>query len=564
MAVTLGKDFILPLAGGVVGQLTGEIPNFQNGPFGTKFNWFGPDLMNRAGNTLNYGALGGWTSQGPQSTQYQRPNFPLGTDPAGAGLNTALFGHTYHPNAGQSSYERFNDSGNSYLRRYGTDVRVDPNDPNQTPLQPMLDAQGNPVGFGQGVAPNPAYYSPNAKTLIESPERSAGQRSGALFGGRGETGQPLFGSQYDTARNFSGLAQLQQGANPWLNDPRMAASMVSQSEADSPFARANPTQYLATMLGAEGTTPTTASVANSYVNPTYDLGGRSVNQMGGLVNSYEQMLMDQMQQQGSKDLSLGLQDAQNTLSSMGLGRSGQAQSTAGGIWADIQQKNALDRQQLMSQFAEAGMGRQAQAIMGQQQGGIQAMLAAQQAAAGGAESRLGRANQAAMGGMNALTASLEGSRAAQRGALGQGMQNTAAWNQGVQGNYLNALNMGDTSALNRMTAEANAQSQGLGDYMKLQATKDAMRSDRLNEMLGLEDRYRTSQNEVLNQMAQYGQMPIQNLMSMITGISPTGAPQARTSPWAAIGGQLGSAAIGALPGAYASYRGQYDPANREG
>jgi len=522
----VGPNIIIPGGQGMWKSITGQsVWDSQNKGLPPMF---GTDPMGSGSRTVDWGKSGGFTSYGPQSTQYQKPGFALG-DPFSAGGNIALYGHTYDPNAGQSAYERFNDAGDSYLRRYGTD---------------LYGPQGNIIGL--------------------SPEHSAGLRSFQDLGGRDQSGNPLYGSQYDTAKTMSGLMQLQQGANPWLNDPRMAASMVKADEADSPFARANPKQYLATMLGAEGTTPTTASVANSYVNPTFDLGGRGVSQMGGLVNSYEQSLMDQMQNQGSKDLSLGLQDAQSTLSSMGLGRSGQGQSTAAGVWADIQQKNALDRQQLMSQFAEAGMGRQAQAIMGQQQGGINAMLAAQQAAAGGAESRLGRANQAAMGGMNALTASLEGSRAAQRGALGQGMQNTAAWNQGVQGNYLNALNMGDTSALNRMTAEANAQSQGLGDYMKLQATKDAMRSDRLNEMLGLEDRYRTSQNEVLNQMAQYGQMPIQNLMSMITGISPTGAPQARTSPWAAIGGQLGSAAIGALPGAYASYRGQYDPANREG
>jgi hypothetical protein len=269
--------------------------------------------------------------------------------------------------------------------------------------------------------------------------------------------------------------------------------------------------------------------------------------------------MNQMQQQGSKDLSLGLQDAQNTLSSMGLGRSGQAQSTAGGIWENIQQKNALDRQNLMAQFAEAGMGRQAQAIMGQQQGGINAMLAAQQAAAGGAESRLGRANQAAMGGQNALTASLEASRAAQRGALTGGMANTAQWNQGIQGNYLNALSSGDQAALARMQATGNQQSQGLADYMRLQQTKDAMRTDRLNEMLSLEDRYKTSQNEVFNQMQTYGMYGPNALMQMITGIAPTSGSPSRTSPWAALGGQLGGAAIGALPGAYTAYRNQYDP-----
>jgi hypothetical protein len=560
MASGLGPNLILPVAQGFLGNLTGQSP-VGGQPWNAGANWFSPDVMARAGQTLDWGSQGRFVSRGPQSGTWTPPTEGSWNQISTPyGVNSALFGSSFNPAAGQSAYDRFNDAGSSYLRRYGTDVRVDPAHPNQA-LQPELDAQGNPVGFGQGVKSNPAYYSPNAQTLIESPERSAGQRSGALFGGRGETGQPLFGSQYDTARTFGGLAQLQQAANPWLNDPRMASAMVRADEADSPFARANPTQYLATALGAEGTTPTTASVANSYVNPTYDLGGRSVGQMGRMTNAYEQALMDQIANEGSKDLSLGVEDARNQLSSMGLGRSGQGQSTAAGVWSDIQQRNALQRQQLMAQFAEAGMGRQAQAILGQQQGGLEAMRAAQQAAAGGAESRLGRMNQAAMGGMNALTASLEASRAAQRGALTGGMANTAAWNQGVQGNYLQALQSGDTAALNRMVAESQEQSRGLGDYMRLQATKDSMRQDRLNEMLGLEDRYRTSQNEVLNQMAQYGQMPINWLMSMITGISPTGGTPARTSPWSSIGGQLGAAAIGAAPGAYSSWHNQYDPEN---
>jgi hypothetical protein len=529
MSSGIGPNLILPGGQGLWQAITGQsVWDTQKGPPPI----FGTDPMGAGNRTIDWGKAGGFVSGGPQSYNYQAPNFPFGQDPMGAGGNTALFGHTYNPAAGQSAYERFNDSGSSYLRRFGTDVRVNPNDPNQTPLQPELDAQGNPVGFGQGVSPNSAYYDPKAKLVLMSPERSAGLRSAQDLGGRDQGGNPLYGSQYDTARTYAGLAQLQQGANPWLNDPRQAAAMVRADEADSPFARANPTQYLATMLGAEGTSPTVASAANSYVNPAYQLGGRGVAQMGGLVNSYEQQLMDQMAQQGSKDLSLGIEDARNQLSSMGLGRSGQGQSTAAGVWRDIQEKNALDRQDLMAKFAEAGMGRQAQAILGQQTGALDAMRQAQQAAAQGAESRLGRANQAAMGGMAGLTASLEASRAAQRGALTGGMANTAAWNRGIQGDYLNALTSGDQAALQRMIATGNVQSQGLGDYMKLQATKDAMRSDRLNEMLALEDRYRTTQNEKLNQMAQYGMMGPNALLQMITGIQPTGSPQARTSPWA--------------------------------
>jgi len=528
VASGIGPTFILPGGRQLWGNITGTIPDPNKTP--AFQNWFGVDPMGSGARTMDWGRAGGFVSSGPQSFNYQAPNF-MGGDPAGAGVNAALYGHTYNPAAGQSAYERFNDAGDSYIRRFGTD---------------LYGPQGNIIGL--------------------SPEHSAGLRSFQDLGGRDQAGNPLYGSQYDTARTFGGLAQLQQAANPWLNDPRMAASMVRADEADSPFARANPTQYLATALGAEGTTPTTASVANSYVNPTYDLGGRSVGQMGRMTNAYEQSLMDQIANEGSKDLSLGVEDARNQLSSMGLGRSGQGQSTAAGVWSDIQQRNALQRQQLMAQFAEAGMGRQAQAIMGQQQGGINAMLAAQQAAAGGAESRLGRMNQAAMGGMNALTASLEASRAAQRGALTGGMANTAAWNQGIQGNYLNALTSGDAAALARMQATGNMQSQGLADYMKLQATKDAMRTDRLNEMLSLEDRVRTTQNEKLNQMAQYGMMGPNYLMQMITGIAPTSGPQARTSPWMNIAGQLGSAAISAAPGAYSSYHNLYDPqaANQTG
>ena len=49
------------------------------------------------------------------------------------------------------------------------------------------------------------------------------------------------------------------------------------------------------------------------------------------------------------------------------------------------------------------------------------------------------------------------------------MANTAQWNQGIQGNYLNALSSGDQAALARMQATGNQQSQGLADYMRLAA-----------------------------------------------------------------------------------------------
>jgi hypothetical protein len=209
--------------------------------------------MDAAARTQDWGRLGGFVSRGPQSTTYQRSGIPLG-EAGGAGLQGALFGSSYDPSFGQSAYQRFQDTGDSYLRRYGTDIKAD--DAGNAVL-PMLDAHGNQVGFGQGVAPNPAYAT--AKLLIESPERSAGQRSGALFGGRDATGAPINGVDYATNKTFGGLLALQQGANPYLNDPRLAASMARSGETSSPFGRADPAAYLRSVLSGE-TGPTTGDV----------------------------------------------------------------------------------------------------------------------------------------------------------------------------------------------------------------------------------------------------------------------------------------------------------------
>jgi len=580
MASGLGPNFILPLGQQFVGNLIGNKPTV-NGSYPMQ-DWFGQDPMEWGGATMDAGRRGQLLSRGPQSATWQTPQQGAWNQISTPyGINTALFGNSFNPNAGQSAYDRFTDVGNSYLRRYGTDVK---------------DAQGN--------------------VILASPERGAGYRSGAQFGGRNAFDQPLTGQTYGGHDEFAGLQALQQGANPYLNNPLLGAAMSRTQEQGSPYARADPTKYLNTMLGAEGKYPSTGDVGRGFVNQAFDLGDVSVDDMnrmaqrmygsttgdvhgtaqgaynktvGGvsdLTNAYEKQLMDQMAAQGSKDLSLGLQDAQNTMASMGLGRSGTGQSTAGGVWRDIQERNATDRQNLMAQFAEAAMGREAgamttmgqaglqaeagaqqalglagldanaRAILAQQGGGINAMLAAQQGAIQGNESRLGRANQAAMSGMASLNDSLEASRAAERQQLLGGLDRTAQWNTTQQGNYLQSLLGHDKAALDRMVAESQEQSRGMQDYMGLQQVKDSMYTDRLNQMLGLEDRYRTGQNEVYNQMAQYGQMPINYLMSMITGISPTGGSPARTGSW---GPAIASAAIGAAPAAYSAWQNQYDP-----
>src|SRR5580765_6208796 len=110
MASGIGPNFILPGGRQLWQGLTGWNPNPNDAP--PPLAAFGTDPMGAAGRTMDYGRLGGFTSYGPQSTQYQKPGFALG-DPSGAGLNTALFGSSYNPAAGQSAYDRFNDSGSS-------------------------------------------------------------------------------------------------------------------------------------------------------------------------------------------------------------------------------------------------------------------------------------------------------------------------------------------------------------------------------------------------------------------------------------------------------------------
>ena len=567
MASGIGNVGILPGLQDIWHNLTGG-PLGVGTPAGNQ-GWFGPHPMQNVGAVMDMGARGQLISRGPQSNTWTPPTQQSDWNAISTpyGINSALFGNSFAPGAGQGAYNRFQDSGNSYLRRYGTNLVVDPQT-GQMQL-PFLDAEGNQVGYGQGgTRANPGYSNP-ANFLGSSPEQGSAFRSIQTYGGRTGFNQPLYGSQYDTAKTMAGLMALQQGANPYLNDPRIAAQMATQGEQASPFARANPASYLqAALMGEQG--PTTAQTGEAYIDPALQQGGRGVDAMTamtrgayggvtgdvrGLQNQYEQQLLNQMAQQGSKDLSLGLQDAQGTLSSMGLGRSGQGQSTAAGVWADIQQKNALDRQNIMAQFAEAnaarnqqtmlGMGQgamdaNARAILAQQQGGIGALLAAQQGAIGGNESRLGRMNAAAMAGQQGLTQSLEASRQAQRAALLGGQDATRQWNLGTQQNYQQALQSGDQAALQRMVAEAQQQSAGMHDYMGLQQLKDDQYFRNQANMLDLEDRYRVSQNDVYNQMAQYGMMPAQWMMQLISGISPTGGNPARTSPWPTM---LGGAAL---------------------
>src|SRR5690606_12996388 len=125
-----------------------------------------------------------FVSRGPQSTQWD-PNAQWSSIRTPTGVTGALFGSSYGQGFGQGAYDRFQNAEQSYMNRFATDL-VDPN-------------TGQVIAF--------------------SPERGAGARSVSTFGGRNSFNDPLTGSEYDTHKTFSGLLALQQGANPYLNDP---------------------------------------------------------------------------------------------------------------------------------------------------------------------------------------------------------------------------------------------------------------------------------------------------------------------------------------------------------
>mgnify|MGYP003694150507 CR=1 FL=1 len=126
------------------------------------------------------------------------------------------------------------------------------------------------------------------------------------------------------------------------------------------------------MLGAEGTTPTTASVANSYVNPTYDArrprclaDGRS----GQLLRAVAHGPDAAAGLEGSARWACRTRRTRSPRWASGVAARRSLRLAGSGRTSSRRTRSIASS--CMAQFAEAGMGRQAQAIMGQQQGGIQ-------------------------------------------------------------------------------------------------------------------------------------------------------------------------------------------------
>lgn len=137
--------------------------------------------------------------------------------------------------------------------------------------------------------------------------------------------------------------------------------------------------------------------------------------------------------------------------------------------------------------------------------------------------------------------------------LKQGQADAAQSKRSYAGMMQDALGRADQSEIQRLIAESNAQSQGLHDYSGLVNNRDQYRGQRLDEMLKLGDYQRGIDQETLNQQMQFGMMPMNYLMQLISGIQTGGGvTPGRTTPWwqsalanagAGAAGRLGAAAF---------------------
>ena len=178
-----------------------------------------------------------------------------------------------------------------------------------------------------------------------SPEHSAGLRSFQDLGGPRSEREPALRLAVRHRQDHERAHAAPAGCEPWLNDPRMAASMVKAERGGLTLRSSEPEAVPgddARRRGHDSDDGERRQLATStrLTSSAVAASGR----WAGWSTPTSRSLMDQMQQQGSKDLSLGLQDAQNhALVDGPRALAARRSRPLAGIWEDIQQKNALDR-----------------------------------------------------------------------------------------------------------------------------------------------------------------------------------------------------------------------------
>jgi hypothetical protein len=221
---------------------------------------------------------------------------------------------------------------------------------------------------------------------------------------------------------------------------------------------------------------------------------------------------------------------------------GQAARKKADVLAQYRDSAAQRRNQLLGNYQDIG-GRAgadllsgAGNIFGQQYG---AREAAMNQMYGTTADALARGQTSAYDAAMQMARDIYSSKA---GAMTAGMQANMARGDRMMGIEADIANSAFGGITDRMRLEDAAQSGALRDYMALVNSRDAYRTNRLNELLGLSGEQRNLDQERLNMEAQYGMLPMNWLMQLVTGTTPAGAPQGGGFNWGSLLGGLAPSA----------------------
>ena len=396
--------------------------------------------------------------------------------------------------------------------RYFGDGTYDPNSPGGAFQNNSWQNRAD-IWFGRDKV------GPDGQVLL-SPIHQTGLRVGQDYGVRnydGSIDDPWHSDMFQAGLGIRNNLN----SDVWL-DPLNQTAGLRGLNASSPYAMPNPGDYLSTMQSATGG----PGAADFY-------GQRGVDQTNALADTNIRQLNRNIDRETELSLGTQLPEIMQAMEAAGIGRSGAGQLQLMQANNAAREQGMRDKNRVMADYTDREANRRAQAINLGSQIGAQGY--------GQYSQQMG---QAALAGLGDQFQANQTNRNNEQALFSQAMQQRFAKNQGDQNALFGLLGQAGQYTLGGLDAERMGQSQALSDWMGIFNQREQMRSNSLNEMLGLSDRTRAIEQERINQMIQAGYLPLNLMQTMITGVQGNaGSNGGQTTPW--WGGALNGAANGA-------------------
>lgn len=354
---------------------------------------------------------------------------------------------------------------------------------------------------------NKELIGPDGRELF-SPYKMTGLRVGQDYGvdrdAQGQVTDPWHSEMFQAALGIRN--NLNQ--DRWL-DPLNAMSGLRDVQRGQAGSMPDTGDYLSVMRDATGG----PGAADFY-------GRRGVGQTNDLASANLRRLSRSIDREAEEGLAMRLPEISNAMEAAGLGRSGAGQLQMLQAQKDILSQANRDKQRVMADYTDREANRRAAAInLGSQIGAQGYGQFAQQM------------GQAGLAGLGDVFQAGQANRQNEQALFSQMMQQRLAKNQGDQNALYQMLGQAGQFGLGQLDAERLGQSQALADYMGLVNQREAWRGASLNEMLGMADRSRSIQQDILNQQMQAGFMPLDLITRLTTGISGSNYTPQSSAPW---------------------------------